>query len=282
MSENYEVLPKSYGYTSTIYKLPGEPSRICKASNTECIETHFPVEKEAYERFSAHNPPSSLLKYYGVHPTITAGLVLELAEKGDLHTYLSDQRVVYGELPPSIETLYRWAEQAATALEFAHGLGVYNSDIHCLNFFLTADLNLKVGDWAGASIDGGKSHSSYRYRHRLIDADGIDIPWTEGISVKTEVFAFGSALWEMVKGEAVWPELQEPDDRDEIRSRIAGKKFPDTAHPAADKHLIDSIDFKLRGGQRMHIDIAGTFIVGEAVDFESGGSCLELISPSGI
>lgn len=79
----------------------------------------------------------------------------------------------------------RWARQAAEALEFAHSLYIYNFDIHCLNFFLDRNLDLKVGAWAGASIDGGKSHSSYRLRHRLFDGGGNDVSKQSGISVFT-------------------------------------------------------------------------------------------------
>jgi hypothetical protein len=80
MAEGYEVLD-TWGYTSTVYYLSGDPPRACKSFNKECIITHFPVEKEAYERFSAHNHSSSILKYYGIHDSIPAGIILELAGK---------------------------------------------------------------------------------------------------------------------------------------------------------------------------------------------------------
>jgi hypothetical protein len=114
-------------------------------------------------------------------------------------------------------------------LEFAHALGVYNSDIHCVNFFLDQDLNLKVGDWAGASIDGGRSRSSYRLRYRLFDADGTDIPRATGITALTEIFALGTALYFMVTCQEPWPDLREPEDREEIKKRIRAKDFPDTS-----------------------------------------------------
>lgn len=116
--------------------------------------------------------------------------------------------------------------RAVEALEFAHSLGVYNSDIHCVNFFLDQELNLKVGDWAGASIDGSVSHSSYRLRHRLFSPDGTDVPQSTGITASTEIFALGSALYRMVTGHEVWPELLEPEDREEIKRRICARGFP--------------------------------------------------------
>jgi serine/threonine protein kinase len=226
MDNGYKVLDNS-GYTSTIYSLPGDPPRVCKSFHEDCMQTHFPVEKAAYERFSAHNHPSSILKYYGPHDDIPAGLILELAEHKNLHKYRWDQRQ-FGRPDPGDEVLYRWALQAAEALEFAHSLGVFNSDIHCVNFFLDRNLHLKVGDWAGASIDGSRSQSSYRLRYRLFDADGTDVPRAKGISASTEIFALGTALYFMVACQDLWPELKEPEDREEIKRRLKKREFPET------------------------------------------------------
>ena len=228
MAEGYEVLD-TWGYTSTVYYLPGDSPKACKSFNKECFHTHFPVEKEAYERFSAHDHPSSILKYYGIHDSIPAGIILELAEKKNLNKYRWDKKHCQYPSDPAPEILYRWAGQAAEALEFAHSLGVFNSDIHCVNFFLDQDLNLKVGDWAGASIDGSRSHSSYRLRYRMFDADGADVARATGITVRTEVFALGTALYFMVTCEEPWPDLREPEDREEIKRRIGAKEFPDTS-----------------------------------------------------
>jgi hypothetical protein len=126
------------------------------------------------------------------------------------------------------KVLYRWAGQAAEALEFAHSLGVYNSDIHCVNFFLDQDLNLKVGDWAGASIDGSLSQSSYRLSCKLFDAGGTDVPRAMGIAI-TEIFALGTALYFMVTCQDPWLDLCEPEDREEIKKRIQERDFPDTS-----------------------------------------------------
>lgn len=222
-----EVLSRR-GFTSTILLVPGDPPRVCKAFNQDSIDDLFPVEKAVYERFAAQNHPPSILKYDGVHESIPAGLILEYAENGDLHDYLW-QKEHMGSPRPDSGLLCRWARQAAEALDFAHSLGIYNSDIHCINFFLDKDLNLKVGDWAGASIDGSISLSSYRLRHRLFDAGGTDVPRSTGITAATEIFALGTALYYMVTGHDPWPELREPEDREEIKKRIREKDFPDTS-----------------------------------------------------
>ncbi len=106
---------------------------------------------------------------------------------------------------------------------------LFNSEIHCVNFFLDRNLDLKVGDWAGASIDGSRSQSSYQLRYRLFDADGTDVPRARGISARTEIFAFGTALFFMIACQDLWPELKEPSNREEIKRRLKEREFPDTS-----------------------------------------------------
>lgn len=227
MTEPFPPLSRQ-GYTSTIYRLPDDPPRVCKAFNKESAEILYQVEKAAYERFTASNHPASILKYYGIHESIPAGLVLELADNKDVFSYLDHQKRL-GNSAPDDGMLYRWTRQTAEALAFAHSVGVYNSDIHCVNLVLDQDLNLKVADWAGASIDGSRSHSSYRLRHRLFNAAGTDVARAQGITPETEIFALGTAIYNMVSGQDLWPELREPADRKQIKNRIIAGDFPDTS-----------------------------------------------------
>ena len=84
-AKNYELLDK--GYTATVYRLPGT-RRVCKSFLSRCANTHFPVEVEAYERFTARGHPPSILRYYGLDKDDPAGVVLELAENGNVHKYV--------------------------------------------------------------------------------------------------------------------------------------------------------------------------------------------------
>ena len=221
---NYELLDDT-GYTATVFRLPGT-RRVCKSFFARCTKTHFPAEVEAYERFTARGHPATILEYYGLDADDPAGIILELAEEGNLHKYRWD--CVRPGDPPSRDLLYRWARQAAEALAFAHSCGVLHSDVHCSNFLLDEHLDLKVADFAGASIDGGKSWSSYRLTHRLPNPEGKE---NEKLKVTTasEIFGLGSALHYMVVGHDVFsPELHYDRDRVEIIRRLRDKEFPDT------------------------------------------------------
>lgn len=221
-TQSYSALPNSSGHTSTIYLLLSYTvPAVCKSVHPHFADVLLPTEQKVYQRFFANDPPPSLLSYHGIHDEIPHGIILEFAELGNVQDWLLEGHT------PTKEMLYKWSHQATEALEFAHALGVLHADIHCLNFFLTKTLDLKVGDWGGASVDGAKSHCSYRYKHRLFGLDGTDIPAEKGISMATEIFALGTALYVMISGQEPWPELEEPRDRLEIRERIVKRQFPD-------------------------------------------------------
>ena len=208
----------SEGYTATIYHITST-QKICKSFNTGCIENHFRVEKQVYERFSSTEleRPQSISKYYGVHETESAGLILDLAANGSVYHYLWDHH----KGTPSPINLYRWARQAGEGLAYAHACGIMHCDIHCSNFVLDKDLNLKVIDWAGASINGSRSWSYYRLTHQLPDK-------TKKYTPHMEIFASGSAMHYMVAGKDLYSELDQEADGDEIVARIKAKDLPDT------------------------------------------------------
>lgn len=114
---------------------------------------------------------------------------------------------------PSPIRLFRWAEQAAEALVFCHKTGILLGDIDCSNYFLTRTLELKVGDFATSAIDE-PTRALYSITHQLPDVDTT--------SHLTEIFAFGSSLYEMVTGRVPYPDL----DSDEVEARCRRKQFP--------------------------------------------------------
>lgn len=203
------------GYTSHVFLIPGT-NKVCKSYLQDGRAHRFAIEKEAYERFTAHGHPSSILRYYGVDEYEPAAIILELAENGSVWEYLWDHPET--ERTPKPEDLYKWARQAAEALEFSHSCGVLHSDIHSMNFFFDANLDLKVADFAEASIDGGSGLLFYRTTHSL--------PGARKASIESEIFALGSAFYFMVTGHDVYPELRQSQHGDEIKRRLRAKEFP--------------------------------------------------------
>lgn len=157
-------------------------------------------------------------------------MILEHAERGNLWHWLWHSRETGQSVSHAL--LYKWAAQAAKALVFAHRCGILHSDIHVINFLLDADSNLKVADWAGASIDGGESLSRYRRDHTL--------PGTthSSISVASEIFAFGMALYTMITREEPFPSLHHETDKEEVKRRLSEREFPDSSKIVVLAHVV--------------------------------------------
>ncbi len=173
-------------------------------------------EKDAYERLApSANRPGSILMYFG--PSIDGrGILLEYAEYGRVDEYITKNN-----RPPS-NIILRWAQQAAEALVHCHSKHVLHGDIRCGNFLLDRKLNLKLSDFTGSSIDSSGSLSYYNTDYLL--PESAEYPKTAdgafAINPATEVFAFGSALYEMSTGK-----------RPHLHNSNSGKKsFPDVTN----------------------------------------------------
>ncbi|KKA16437.1 Serine/threonine protein kinase [Rasamsonia emersonii CBS 393.64] len=63
------------------------------------------------------------------------------------------------------ELRLRWAKQAAEGLQILHSVDVVHCDVSPRNFLLDSGLNLKISDFAGASLSGSEpsAYSATRF-----------------------------------------------------------------------------------------------------------------------
>ena len=171
------------------------------------------IESKIYQHFDqSRNRPSSIIRYFD---TLDGNIILEFAENGDVRRFLRRR-----EAPPE-SIILQWAQQAAEALAFCHSQGVLHGDINCGNFFLDRHLNIKLGDFAGSSINGSPAKVCYSSSHQMPENHSTP----DGIIIleNTEIFAFGSALYEMVTGDEPYSEK----DGSKIESLYQHNVFPD-------------------------------------------------------
>lgn len=83
------------------------------------------------------------------------------------------------------------------------------------NVFLDDNLNVKLGDFAGSAIDEHPPLVCYETSHELPDEDEI--------SAKTELFALGSTVYEMMTGVKPYKDLPEH----EISAAFSEGRYPD-------------------------------------------------------
>ncbi|KAJ5175633.1 uncharacterized protein N7482_001510 [Penicillium canariense] len=174
-----------------------------------------------------------ILDILGSHPRIIAskgltehGLVLQRASNGSVSDYITSQSFI------PFDRKLLWCKQAAEAISYIHGKRVIHCDINLRNFLLDGDLNLLLADFQGMlkSVDGdilldGLSSESTKASLPRASRDYAD--------VETDIFALGSAIYFIMTGHEVFPELHNWDDEEEIVSRFQSGHFPNENHPCS-------------------------------------------------
>jgi serine/threonine protein kinase len=164
-------------------------------------------EQEIYERFTQCGGHQGILHYYG---TFEGGIRLEYAPNGDLRSFNKQHK-----LDVNFGQRLQWSTQIAEALDFIHKAGVIHGDLTCHNIFLDDNLNTKLADFAGSSLDG---------RPLLIAVTASHEYPGSVLSPVGDIFALGSVLYEIMTGNAPYSAVPE----DEISLQYSKGAFPDT------------------------------------------------------
>ena len=141
--------------TSFLYKLPWVglgvfslvfPTTVVKTpGGRELSQEQLAVERRIYERLGSHPRITTLISIY------EGSIVLERRQY-PLRKRLWDLRDK--DERPDRADLLRWPSQMSLGLQHAHSCRVFQVDIGAHNVLLDWEDNLKLPDFAGASIDG--------------------------------------------------------------------------------------------------------------------------------
>lgn len=201
------------GITSIVARLDAV-IKFSRPENTRFLER----EKRVYERLGHDHP--GVLQYFG---SLDNGLLFKYARNGSIRQFYTrpDKSV-----PRSLKL--RWIEQIAEAIVFVHSKRVLHGDISCNNILLDDELNARIADFAGSSIDGEDSLICYETSHEL---PGIDT-----ISEKCELFALGSVFYEIMTSSKPYKELSD----DEICAAYTAGSYPRLDHLHACRQIISN------------------------------------------
>jgi serine/threonine protein kinase len=204
-----------FGTTGVVAVIPCTRQIIKFPHSEPDARARCKVEIKVYERLEQTHMEScsTILQYYGQSEN---GIILEYAEIGPLREYLRTANT------PSETLRLRWARQAAQALVFCHANGILHGDINCSNFFLDGEQNLKLGDFAGSSIDNSPATICYSTTHQLPTLDYSSDSEDVIITKETEIFAFGSALYEIMTGR---PPYEDKSDS-EVERLFISREYP--------------------------------------------------------
>ncbi len=172
-------------------------------------------EDIVYQRLGVH---PNILQYYGrvalASSVYLYSLRFELAERGSLRDL-----VVSTNAPPiGVRLWLAW--QTSLALAYIHSKSVVHGDISCRNIFICQEWIVKVGDFGGSTIDDGESlgiGEEIRYELPLRGRT-----WEARPSIKKELLALGSALYEIMAWKMPFDGLQDED----VEKNYAEEKFP--------------------------------------------------------
>ena len=215
----YHVPKYSYGTilgagsTGCVHSEDGDTAikDLCCIDDDMC-QNELDIEKKIYQHLGSH---PRICKYLGS----TEHSIILKRYVGCVRGRLRALRV-RGE-KPAPELALRWSIQAAEGLAFLHSKKVLQADIKWSNFLLDENDELVICDFAGSSIDGCEAlvaHGPWYQR----PYEGTDIP----CGVLDEVFAFGSALYEMWTTE----EPYQHEESDVVDRRFRDNQFPEVGH----------------------------------------------------
>lgn len=170
----------------------------------------------------AYNIEQKAYRRLGTHPRIAQcraithnGLELERGEC--LRKILRNRHKTV-----ETHTRFQWALEAAEGLPCIHEKGIIHADVGCHNLIVDRSGHIKFIDFAGSGLDGSEPLVCYEwcsYRPGTI------------LDIKTDIFAFGSTLFEIDSGNVPFHKLQEVLGPWELvrkaEERFVAKGYPD-------------------------------------------------------
>lgn len=212
MANIYPEYPTGYGPRDIISR--GTTGIIVVDRRTQTIikwpvdaRSSFGIQKEKtfYERLNGFGGHEGLLAYCGGVEEF--GLRLEYAAWRDLRSHIRYKGI---GSPLTVS----WMTQIARALAFVHDAGIIHGSVCLMHVLLDERGNARLGDFAWASMRWGTMIAQIPASHEYPG---------DRLSVRGDLFAFGSVMYELVTGSEPFVTFTD----DEIRARFSNGIFPD-------------------------------------------------------
>ncbi|KAG4978917.1 hypothetical protein AAZX31_13G335400 [Glycine max] len=173
-------------------------------------------------------------------------LIYEFAQKGSLSSHLHDPQSK-GHSPLSWITRVQIALDAARGLEYIHEhtkTRYVHQDIKTSNILLDASFRAKISDFGLAKLVG-KTNEGETAATKVVNAYGYLAPeyLSNGLATtKSDVYAFGVVLFEIISGKEAIIQTQGPEKRSLASIMLAVlRNSPDTVSMSSTRNLVDPI-----------------------------------------
>ncbi|KAB8227260.1 kinase-like protein [Aspergillus alliaceus] len=193
----------------------------------------YNIEIRAYERL-------------GNHPRIATcrevtenGIIIERGE--------CLRKKIQSEGPKTtMQTRLRWAREAAEGLRYIHHKNIIHADVGCHNLLLDRSGHIKFIDFAGSGIDGEAPLVCYEWCSYR--------PGSEP-DIKTDMFAFGSTLFEIETGKKPYHDLEKTLETGQLMRRVE-HLFTVGQYPRVDMLILGGVILRCWNGYYSSMDEA--------------------------
>lgn len=144
------------GNTGMVYHDEGSRT-VIKTPHDDMNLDAILVEIRIYERLQQYGGHKGLLTYYGIYES---GISLEYAPNFALHLWLHRNKDV------SLDQKISWVGQITDALHFVYSINVVHGDVTSRNILLTKELDAKLTDFGGSSLDGSRLLTGVKTTHQ--------------------------------------------------------------------------------------------------------------------
>ncbi|RMJ26585.1 STYKc [Aspergillus sp. HF37] len=211
-----------WGATAVVERLPsgaiikspvlgGSPAEMDIGRRKMQVELH--VYRRIHEDYPDHPRIPKIIHWYPA----TCCLSMEFLENGNLAEFM--ERTPDCDI--SLDLRLRWAKHAAEALQVLHSLHIIHCDVVPRNFLVDSELNLKICDLGGGSMNGIAPLAMADVRYLPPNYDMTARPL-----LSDDLFSIGSLIYFIMTGKHPY----EGRRKEWVQHLYDTGRFPDTAN----------------------------------------------------
>ncbi|KAJ5907798.1 hypothetical protein N7495_000480 [Penicillium taxi] len=226
------------GTVSMIYAI--DNNKVIKSHNKSGIfeRQAYEIEIRCYERLGHHERIASC-------EVTDEGLILERG------TCLRKMLQNFDKSAITWIMKRQWALEAAEGLSYIHSKGIIHADVGCHNIIVDHSKHIKFIDFAGSGIDGDEPLVCYEW---------CSFNPVVEIGVCSDIFAFGSMLFELESGCVPYHELESTLEMGKLVTAVekyfSQQKFPSVETLAFRSVITGCWNGKYTSIDRVYQDIA--------------------------